>query len=256
MICETPFYQGMYPRPCGKCEPCAFNARRVWLGRLLLESKEHKDSCFVTLTYDNSKVFGPCGPGLSSVALRLFIKRVRKGLGDGIRYYGCGEYGDESARPHYHVVLFGVSAVREHNIRKAWPFGYVSAFPLVVERLAYVCGYVAKKYKRKLGEFSVMSQGLGRGFVDRYVSAMKGVTELPMMFRTDGTKFPVGRYLKNKIFDKIGLGQDDRDSQNAKYDYKYWHDRIDRDVKQLEIERRCRLEVQRGKLSIKKGGSI
>lgn len=37
--------------------------------------------------------------------VQLFLKRLRN-AGFHFQYFGCGEYGDLSARPHYHLLIF------------------------------------------------------------------------------------------------------------------------------------------------------
>lgn len=40
---------------------------------------------------------------------QLFLKRVRRALEPGVlRFFLCGEYGDNGGRPHYHALLFGI----------------------------------------------------------------------------------------------------------------------------------------------------
>lgn len=112
--------------PCGHCIGCRLDYAREWANRGYLEAKYWKEiygekdqrSWFVTLTYDDehlprykSEIRGKeeetdLGT-LRPRDLQLFIKRLRKNLKqDGIRYMACGEYGEEGARPHYHIILF------------------------------------------------------------------------------------------------------------------------------------------------------
>jgi hypothetical protein len=45
--------------------------------------------------------------------LQLFFKRLRKAYPDvKLRYFACGKYGEQFARPHYHVILFGKSFMK------------------------------------------------------------------------------------------------------------------------------------------------
>lgn len=65
----------------------------------------YERNSFITLTYDQQSV-----PVDYSVSLRdwqLFMKRLRKHVGSNtIRFFACGEYGDQHHRPHYHALLF------------------------------------------------------------------------------------------------------------------------------------------------------
>ncbi|MCE3047900.1 hypothetical protein LW137_00305 [Helicobacter sp. faydin-H23] len=83
-------------------------------------------SIFVTLTYSNE--FLPSPPSVSKRELQLFLKRLRKALGDKkIRYYACGEYGDTFLRPHYHLIIFGMGNTSEEVklIEKIWNKGLI-----------------------------------------------------------------------------------------------------------------------------------
>ena len=106
--------------PCGKCIGCRLDYSRQWANRLMLESEYHDSAYFVTLTYNEGNlplhyyVDGSTGEAFPAATLvkrdvQLFMKRLRKAFPDQhIRFYCAGEYGDESLRPHYHLILFGL----------------------------------------------------------------------------------------------------------------------------------------------------
>lgn len=74
-----------------------------------------------------------------------------------IRYYMCGEYGDNTHRPHYHCILFGVHPPDTQLLlfkpglgisplfSKLWPFGYHTVAKVDPACISYVAGYVDKK---------------------------------------------------------------------------------------------------------------
>lgn len=97
--------------PCGQCVACRINYAKEWAVRCMLEARENPPAFFITLTYDdehlpvqeyNGDFFGK----LEKRDFQLFIKRMRKMYGS-LRYFGCGEYGGETFRPHYHFISFG-----------------------------------------------------------------------------------------------------------------------------------------------------
>nr|DAR43453.1 MAG TPA: Replication associated protein [Microviridae sp.] len=111
--------------PCGHCIECRLKYSRDWATRMMLEAQYHESSYFVTLTYDDlhaPKSYYPedpetgegCLPSLTLVKkdMQDFMKRLRDRLdNDGkpkIRFYGCGEYGSTTHRPHYHIIIFGL----------------------------------------------------------------------------------------------------------------------------------------------------
>lgn len=160
------------PCPCGKCIPCLINRKRLWKHRLLLESYCHEKSAFVTLTYEDRDLHyrnDKTGqellePSLCPKHLRNFLKRIRKAIHPQlVRFYGVGEYGDKSFRPHYHIALFGYEPClygstrkQKHSagnpccppcdaIFKAWGHGGIDNATLENDSAAYIAGYVTKK---------------------------------------------------------------------------------------------------------------
>lgn len=104
--------------PCGQCIGCRLDRSRDWANRCMLELQYHRSAYFVTLTYNDEHVprsyysdpeTGEAFESLTLVPrdLQLFFKRLRKKVGK-IRYFACGEYGDQTMRPHYHAIIFGL----------------------------------------------------------------------------------------------------------------------------------------------------
>jgi hypothetical protein len=86
------------------------------------------------------------------------MKRLREKLGK-VRFYHCGEYGEQNRRPHYHACLFGLDFEDKeiHTIRKdirlykskilseLWPYGFSTTGDVTFESAAYVARYITKK---------------------------------------------------------------------------------------------------------------
>ena len=56
----------------------------------------------MTLTYDEKNL----PDRLKKEHLQKFIRNLRDD-GKEIKYFACGEYGDTTNRPHYHMCIFG-----------------------------------------------------------------------------------------------------------------------------------------------------
>lgn len=81
------------------------------------------------------------------------------------RYFSCGEYGDKSGRPHYHVILFGQDfhqdrvvysktnngdlLFRSAFLDRVWSNGLCVIGDVTFDSCAYVARYVMKKRKGK-----------------------------------------------------------------------------------------------------------
>lgn len=147
---------------CGQCYGCRLEKSRVWAMRCMHESKMHKDNYFLTLTYNDENL--PEKESLVKRHLQLFFKKVRKKYD--FRYYACGEYGDKSSRPHYHVIMFGlrIDDLRYYSgsgsgrlytssyLEKEWSHGFVTIGSVTFESCAYVARYVMKKWRAKTKE--------------------------------------------------------------------------------------------------------
>lgn len=143
---------------CGQCIGCRVERARQWTLRCLHEAKSAGRGSFVTLTYDQGNV--PAFASLRKRDFQLFMKRLRKRIGP-VRFVACGEYGDESLRPHYHALLFGEDFSRDRRVfpfaapgreqylsptlQSLWPLGMSVVQDLNPRNVAYVCRYVVKK---------------------------------------------------------------------------------------------------------------
>lgn len=215
------------PFPCGYCLPCRIQKGREWTARLLLENMAHTLSCFVTLTYSEEKI--PEYGSLRPDHLRNFLKRLRNYISPTkIRYYACGEYGDESLRPHYHLMLFGIGYESEKLIDKAWnnedvPTGFTMVGDVNHTTARYVTKYCVKKLNNHSDEIlkmfpwfsekmhpefmrcSKQKGGLGIEVAKAIKEKMKyyGKEEYIEKVNIGKRKMPLGRYLKDKVNEDI-----------------------------------------------------
>lgn len=187
--------------PCGQCRGCRADRASSWATRCTHEAQVAPASCFITLTYDDDHL-----PADNSVSLRewqLFMKRLRKRFGSRIRYFACGEYGEENGRAHYHALLFNFDfpdktywATRDGNrvfkskaLEELWPYGLCEVGSVTAQSAGYCAQYAHKKITglmavdhylrphpltgelhRVAPEFGAMSRrpGLGEEWFDRY----------------------------------------------------------------------------------------
>lgn len=149
--------------PCGKCPGCRADQARDWGTRCYHESLLHEQASFITLTYEEAPA------AINKRDLQLFLKRMRKHYGE-IRYFGCGEYGERTRRPHYHMLLFGrdflegphiahINDTRYINlqVQKLWGHGQVDIAQLTPETCFYTAGYCLKKAGQK-DTFAIQSR--------------------------------------------------------------------------------------------------
>lgn len=185
-------------------------------GRMMLELTQHASACFVTLTYKEAP------PELVPGDLRDFLKRLRYYLDAPFRYYAVGEYGTRYGRPHFHVALFGVCMSMESFILRAWNLGQIHVGELNHDSAQYMCKYVCKSLleREKVGdrhpEFARMSlkPGIGAPALDDVVGNLlkahggsiqpEDIGDVPTVLRTGGKRYPLGKYLRGKLRQKIG----------------------------------------------------
>lgn len=219
-LCKNPYTQGMSAYGCGQCLPCRISRRRLWMHRIVLEALVHPRASFVTLTYDEESL--PDGGTLIPRDLQLFLKRARKIAP--LRFFGVGEYGDESQRPHYHLALFGWGVEHTEQVRSVWGLGHVYVGELTFQSAAYIAGYVVKKLTRKddprLGgrypEFARMSlkPGIGAVAIKQIAEVLQSKVgwdeiektgDVPAVLKHGKKKYPLGRYLRRKLREEMNF---------------------------------------------------
>lgn len=145
--------------PCGHCVGCRLRRSREWAIRCTHEAKTHSQNCFITLTFNDESLSKRRNKFLDKRDFQLFMKKLRKRFGSGIRYYHCGEYGEKFGRPHYHACIFGFDfpdkklwrvingskLYRSQALEELWPYGYSSIGAFDFNTAAYVARYVLKK---------------------------------------------------------------------------------------------------------------
>lgn len=139
--------------------------------------------------------------------LQLFMKRLRefsvRTRGRSVRFYGCGEYGDQFGRPHYHLLLFDFDfkdkvhwrnsksafyLYRSKILEELWKLGNCEIGSVTFDSAAYVARYCCKKISGDMAsdhyhyvdadgrshwrvpEFGRMSQSIGKPWLDRFSS--------------------------------------------------------------------------------------
>jgi hypothetical protein len=143
---------------CGGCLGCRLDKSKEWAARIVHEASMYQDNCFITLTYDPEHL--PRDGSLNKEHFQKFMKRLRRRFPDRrIRYYHCGEYGNNYDRPHYHACLFNLDfpdkelfSNREGNylftskiLEDVWRYGFCTVGELTYESAAYCARYVLKK---------------------------------------------------------------------------------------------------------------
>lgn len=214
--------------PCGQCIGCRLEKSRQWAIRCSLESQLYQNSYFLTLTYDDEHL--PKNGSLVPEDLQKFLKRLRRyidyhGSDEKIRFFACGEYGENFSRPHYHAIIYnldipdlkrfstsfnGDTYYTSEIINQIWRKGYVIIGQVTFESCAYVARYVTKKmtgsqadeyYQGRQSEFVRMSRrpGIGSAWLDLFSS---DVYPHDYIVIRDGIKVKPPKYF-DKLFEAM-----------------------------------------------------
>lgn len=214
--------------PCGQCTGCRLDHANMWSLRIMHEATEHAQNSFITLTYSDD--FVPDGGSLVVGDFQRFMKRLRRSLDKRIKFFHCGEYGDQYGRPHFHAAIFGHDfegktlwkrnakgdpLYTSEELSDLWshppsglPYGHCLVGALTRQSASYVARYTLKKVTgdaawdrystisddgtvmMRSPEYTTMSNGIGEGWINQYLNDV-----FPHDFvEHQGRKFPVPRY--------------------------------------------------------------
>lgn len=152
--------------PCGKCLSCMQKKAidTAIRGSIEYDKYKNNEGVFITLTYNTANM--PDNRSLKKQHYVEFIRELRRQIKSdedrtGIRILGCGEYGTEKGRPHYHLVIFNwkptdltkTNKFKSENgqlytseyIEKIWQKGNVIIGQATKATVGYIAGYTNKK---------------------------------------------------------------------------------------------------------------
>lgn len=199
--------------PCGQCIGCRLDYAKQWAERCSLEAAMYEENMFLTLTYNDENLPLNC----SKKDFQLFIKRLRNHFSDReIRFFGCGERGSLSGRPHYHIIIFNakfndlkyLKHSGENNLytsptlEKLWPYGFSTIGEADYNSINYTARYVMKKIKGKQSdEFLLMSRrpGIGAEYLKKNIDKIKAQDLIYFPFSESKKQASLSRYFKNQI---------------------------------------------------------
>lgn len=207
---------------CRKCLPCRLNLAREKAIRSYHESKMHKNSIFLTLTYNEESLKSP---KLQYIDFQLFMKSLREKITRGITdkelkdslkisYMVTGEYGELNKRPHWHAIIFNYSpedskykyttdrgehVYTSQTLSTLWNRGNIEFGTVTLESAGYVARYAAKKLthgKDHEHDYHPIhktssKRALGRSWIEKYYEHTfnHGFVVLP-----NGQKSKIPRY--------------------------------------------------------------
>lgn len=216
--------------PCLKCLACKEETAKEYTLRYCHERREKRYAklAFLTLTYNNENL--PISPDFHMTLRKKdivdYLKRTReqlrrtsKKVGQNLLkycYYLSGEYGDQTHRPHYHIVLSYNSKRVLNEFVRQWEEqkGMVNCQErATIQSIYYTIGYVDKKLaiygvgKGREKLFRKFTRGMGRDYL------LKNAEKINRKMYCNLSKFKIGipRYYKKKLKD-LGLWTEDRET--------------------------------------------
>ena len=196
---------------------------------LLTRYMRGESASFITLTYDDSHL--PINNNgfvtLKRSDVQKFFKRMRRNMEYhnrkiDFKYLYCGEYGDgthskggiSTRRPHYHIVLFGLSPKEARfYTRNLWSFGLCDVGCLSAGGIRYLCKYMTKacpdkdvKEFRKVADvqnpFFYHSIGIGKDWINKN---LQKIVEDGFTFNLNGKINLFPKYVLRYVAAKTGV---------------------------------------------------
>lgn len=194
--------------PCGKCYACKMNKRIEWTFRLSKELAVAKSAYFVTLTYSDDNLpqkvdlkTGEIFNVLRKADLQSYIKRLR--YYSQFRYFAIGEYGEETKRPHYHILMFNLSKKASEKIGEVWKYGHVKIGRVETASIHYCTKDMMKNVDvnqvADIPAFRIMSTRPAIGDSFKYLLENKKIDKDFQVFMGK-FKISMPRYYRDKLF--------------------------------------------------------
>lgn len=155
----TDFITNTIQVACGQCIGCRLERATDWAIRCVHEKQFHKESCALTLTYDNKHL--PPDLNLHYRHFQLFMKKLRRrNPHKKIKFYVAGEYGQLHSRPHWHAIIFGhdfddklyykkskigTKLFKSRTANRLWNQGDVILGQVDHETAGYIARYICTK---------------------------------------------------------------------------------------------------------------
>lgn len=125
--------------------------------------------------------------------------------GKPIKYYGVGEYGSETFRPHYHGIVFNLKPETVINLANIWKKGFNTVGTVEPASIHYVTKYVLSRQDKSVytragitPPFSLVSKGMGKHYLN--TNARHHQEALQDFVVGTGGRQRLPRYYRDKIF--------------------------------------------------------
>lgn len=237
------------PVRCRKCIPCLEYQQKMWMCRLIMEREISDSAFFITLTYRPEDLEPLNIECVQSFIHSLRVQIQRKFGKSELRYFGCGEYGREHNRPHYHLILFNVPAKNLHEIYQLclnyWHKGFVYVEYCTNHKVKYITKYITKLDPRphEVAPFIMMSRhpGLGYRYFEKFPAVLDYIIRSgkPIITFRGGFSYTLPRYFRERYFPQSLLDEiaqfavENKDNNNFEFQQQAveYHQKKLRDLK-------------------------
>ena len=204
---------------CGRCIECAKQKRNEWLPRITEDIKEHKNSNFVTLTFNEYNYWKLRDEILSNtfiddeytidnqiatLAVRRYLERWRKKYKKSVRHWLVTELGTTSSeRIHIHGLIY---TDNKTDINDIWKYGFTHVGDYVNENtIKYITKYITKTdfNHKEYKPIILCSPGIGKSFLTHHNSKLNRYqneqTKETYTFN-DGKISSLPKYYRNRLY--------------------------------------------------------
>lgn len=210
--------------PCGKCLICSERKVNAFVQRCEFESQCYDNlPWFITLTYDNAHLpkTGVCKRDIQLFLKRFRINLNRHGYPTNLRYVCASQYGSETFRPHYHLIIWNIPSNTRSQwfevkdiLQRSWANGEVRRPRLIDcsnnKTFYYTCRYMGHDSPQPKGKdpiFTLSSNGhggIGSKYIDKFAKDIRKTLDINYQFKNKWSQKvkPVvfSQYVLNRVF--------------------------------------------------------